>query len=137
MRDARHKRSPLKGALRKVTPLFVKQVEAALKANDVHNTQHRLRKGDRGYRPSSHADLADATGAHQNAISDLLGGVRAGTQSKQPERSRLVDPICELLGIKRFVEVSVPADLAALIERLAALSPEDRAAIEEEVRKKR
>lgn len=136
MGDARHKRSPPKGVMRDVTDLFVKQVVAALAANEVHNAKHKLRKGERGYRPESHADLAEATGAHQNAISDLFGGVRPGTKSKRPGRSKLVDPICDLLGIERLVSVSVPASLVSLIERIALLPPEFRAELEDEVKKK-
>lgn len=137
MAFARHKRSPPKFEARKVTPLFVKQVQAALKANDVFNTQHRLTKGERGYRPSSHQDLADEIGADPNAIKNLLGGVRSGTKVKQPGRSRLVDPICELLGIERIVEVDIPSGLVDLVLEIAALTPEQRAELAAEVRKKR
>lgn len=135
MGDARHKRSPPRGKLRTVTSLFVKQVEAELAANDVYNTRHHLRKGDAGYRPRSHQDLADELECTPDAIGDLLGGVRA--TNKPVGRSRLVDPICELLGLEKFVDVNVPESIADLVQRIAALSPERRAEITEEVRKKK
>lgn len=119
--------------MRTVTSLFIKQVEAALKTNDVHNTLHRLKKGDAGYRPRSHQDLADELDCTPDAIGDLLGGVRA--TNKPVGRSRLVDPICELLGLERFVDVTVPESIVDLVQRIAALSPEKRAALADEVRK--
>lgn len=134
---ARHKRSPPKYEYRKVTPLFIKQVQAALKANDVFNTQHHLKKGEPGYRPSSHQDLADELGVDPNAIKNLMGGVRSGTKAKQPERSKLVDPICELLDIEPIVDVGVPKGSLSLVERIAAMSPEARAELEAEIDKKK
>src|SRR5678816_2953767 len=79
MGDARHKRSPKEGTPREVTPLLIKQVEAALSANEVYNIQHKLRKGDRGYRPKSHQDIADEIDADPNSIKNMFGGVRPGT----------------------------------------------------------
>lgn len=136
MGDARHKRSPPKVQPQKVTELFVKQVIAALAANDAYNAQHKLRKGDRGYKPSSHQDLSDATGADPNQIKNMLGGVRAGTKTKAIGRSKYVDPICELLGIKRMVGIEVPIDLVDLVQRIANLSDEERAALEAEIKRK-
>lgn len=134
MGDARHKKPPPRGKLRTVTSLFIKQVEAALAANDVYNTMHRLKKGDPRYRPRSHQDLADELDCTPDAIGDLLGGVRAA--NKPVERSRLVDPICDLLGLEKFVDVTVPESIVDLVQRIAALSPERRAVLAEEVRKK-
>jgi hypothetical protein len=132
-----HKKSPPKAEMRPVTDLFVKQVAAALAANEVHNAQHKLKRGDRGYRPESQADLSAATGANQNAITDLLGGVRPGTKSKRPARSRLVDPLCDLLGIERMVAIVVPVSLVSLIERIAALPADLRAELEQTVKSRR
>lgn len=130
---AGHKKAPPNAEKRKVTPLFIKQVQAALKANDVYNTQHRLKKGERGYRPSSHQDLAEALDVDPNSIKNLLGGVRAGTNVKSPKTSRLVDPICELLGIEPIVDVPVPSSLAGLVSRLRSLPPDRIAEISAQV----
>lgn len=135
MGDPRHKRPPKKADLFEVTSLFLKQVEAKLAENALHNEQHRLKKGDDGYRPYTHADLVEATGANQNAISNLLGGVRPGTKTKRPKRSRLVGQLRELLGIPPLIrfEAEVPPPKAAVLERVRALSPEKLAQIERDL----
>lgn len=124
MSDARHKRSPVKGKLEDVTPLFVKQVAAALALNDAFNTQHKLRKEDPRYRICTHAELADAVGCDPNMLKHMLGGVRTGTKTKKIERSRLVAPVRAALGIPQMASVLVPANRLALFQRLAAL-PDD------------
>lgn len=134
MGDARHK-TAIKGEKRKVTPLVLKQIEAALATNRVYNMQRKLKKGAPDYRPQSPQDLADLTGADPNTVKNLLGGVRPGTKAKRPKESRLIDPICDLLGIDRTVSVEVPVTLSALVQRIAALSPEDRARVRAEVEK--
>lgn len=139
MGDARHKRSPPPGKPREVTSLFVKQVVAALAANEVYNTQHKLKKGQPGYRIASHADLAEETGADPNQIKNMLGGVRAGTKTKAVGKSKYVDPICDALGIERLVriEAEVPSRVADLVQRIIALPPDMLSELEAEVRKKR
>lgn len=137
MAHSPHKKSPPQAPFRPVTDLFIKQVAAALAANEVYNAQHKIKKGERGYRAESQADLAEETGANQNAILNLLGGVRQGTKGKRPGRSRLVDPICTILNIERMVSVEVPASLVALIERITALPPDMRNELESVVRQKR
>lgn len=122
--------------MRKVTPLFLKQVEAALAVNRVYNTKHKLRKGDVGYRIGSHQDLADALNVDPNSIKNLLGGVRPGTKAKAPGRSKLVDPICDLLGIERLIEVAIPAKVADDVLFIAALPVEEIAELMAKIRKK-
>lgn len=119
------RRKKLRGESRPVTDLFVKQVNAKLAENDVYNTQHKLRPGDDGYRIATHADLVRATGADANAIKHLLGGVRHGTKTTRPKRSKLVDPIATLLGIPLLVTVEVPEDLKRYVEILCTLTKEE------------
>lgn len=121
MGDERHKKSPPKAKMEPVTPLFLKQVEAALAQNALHNTKHGLRKEDRGYRLAQHADLVDATGADANTIKHLLGGVRPGTKTKKIGRSAYVPIIREKLGIAQIVTTQVPADRLKLVEAIASL----------------
>lgn len=139
MGDARHKRSPRTGTPRAVTPLFVKQVIAALAANEVHNAKHGLKKGDPGYLPASNQDIADETGADPNQVKNMLGGVRPGTKIKKVGKSKYVDPICDLLGIERLVrvEVEVPARVADMIRALAALPPDAIVDLDAEIRKRK
>ncbi len=120
-----------------MTKLFVKQVKAALLANEVYNDQHHLKKGDPGYRIASHADLVEATGADPNQIKNMLGGVRPGTKVKPVGKSKYVDPICDALGIDRLVriEIEVPARLADLIHRLASFSEDDVIKLEKKLAK--
>lgn len=136
MGDERHKRSPIKAEPRKVTQLFVQQVVASLAANKVHNTKNRLSKGENGYRPESHQDISDEIDCDPNAIKNLLGGVRAGTKAKRPRTSRLVDPICKLLGIERMIGVDVPASLVPLVLEIAAMPLERRIELAEFMRSK-
>lgn len=137
MGDPRHKRSPV-GVRREITPLLIKQVNAALAANELYNAQHGLKKGTDGYRAESHQDLADETGADPNQIKNMFGGVRPGTKIKKVGKSKYVDPICDLLGIERLVrvEIEVPVRTAELIRAIARLSPESIAELEKKVNQK-
>jgi hypothetical protein len=119
MGDARHKKPPPKAKFGDVTPLFLKQVAAALAQNDAHNTQHNLKRGDPGYKICKPGELADAVGADPNMIKHLLGGVRPGTKTKKVSRSRLVGPIREALGIEQMGSVLLPASIVAVVQRLA------------------
>lgn len=112
--------------MRAVTPILKKQVEAALAANEVHNLKHGLKKGMAGYRIESHQDLAThpKVNADPNSIKNMFGGVRPGTKIKPVKKSRLVDPICDVLGIERLVrvEVEVPQSVADFIKEVATWS---------------
>ena len=136
-----HKKSPPQYMPRNVTPLLVKQIDAALRANEVHNLKHKLKKGDDRYRPASHFDLAQITGANPTQIKNMLGGVRPGTKTKPVKKSRYVDPICDALGIERLVrvEAEVPVHVAEFVRRLLSLDTDGIAEIERmvtEARKK-
>jgi hypothetical protein len=134
MGDARHKRPPRKYPMLEATPLVLKQIEAKLAENALYNEQHRLKKGQPGYRPHTHADLTAATKAKsQNAISNLLGGAKGGTKTRKPTRSRLVVQLMELLGIPPLVRVDldVPKKNADLMGRVAVFSGDRLAELEQ------
>jgi hypothetical protein len=133
MGDERHKKSPAAEELEPVTRLFVAQVKAALTANAAYNEQHGLKKGDRGYRIATHADLKDEADVDANQIKNMLGGVRPGTVTKKIGRSRDVPKIRRALGLPRMATIEVPADRAALLQRLAALSSEQFAELQDEI----
>jgi hypothetical protein len=135
MGDERHKRAPAKEDMEPVTKLFVAQVKAALAANAAYNEQHRLKKGDKGYRIATHADLHDASSADPNQIKNMLGGVRLGTVTKQIGRSRDVPKIRRALNLPKMATIEVPADRAALVQRIAALSNEQFRELEAEILK--
>lgn len=134
MGDERHKKSPPAVDPEPVTELFVKQVNAKLAANDAFNMERGLKKGDRDYRPCSHADLADATGADPNSIKNMLGGVRAGTKAKKIGRSKYVRAIREVLDIPQMVSMLVPADRLAILDRLSKIPMPLLKRLQEELR---
>lgn len=135
MGDERHKKSPAKEELEPVTKLFIAQVKAALAANEAHNEQHRLKRGDRGYRISKPSDLADEADVDPNQIKNMLGGVRPGTIIKKIGRSRDVPKIRRALNLPKMTTIEVPADRAALVQRIVALSSERFHELEREIAK--
>lgn len=103
-----------------VTPLFLKQVAAALASNDAFNTLHRLSEDDPSYRPTTHAELARAIDCDPNTIKHLLGGVRAGTKAKKISRSKYVPAIREALKIQQMESIEIPANRVALFQRISS-----------------
>lgn len=124
--DARHKKMPV-GEAKPVTDLFLKKVTAALAANDAQNTEHKLKPGMKGYLTATHADIATELDVDPNSVKNLLGGVRSGTKAVRPKRSKLVDPISKLLGIRLRIAVEVDEDRRRHAELINKLTTEQLA----------
>lgn len=127
-----HKKSPVKEDMEPVTPLFIAQAKAQMAINAAYNEQHHLKKGMKGYRIVTPADLHEESGVDPNQIKNMFGGVRPGTITKKIGRSRDVPRIRRALGLPRMVSIEVPKDRAEFLRRIANLPGDRFVKLEEE-----
>jgi hypothetical protein len=121
MGDQRHKKYPPRGATELNTQTFRDEARAVLEHNKLLNGLGGRRKGDHGYLISTHADIAEHFKMkNQRMIDRILGPVRSDSKVKLVDCSDLIKPIRELLGL-RMIEITVPADRADALRKIAAL----------------
>lgn len=141
MGDSRHKAPPPDYPEEEVTDDFVNAVLALLAANRTQNKLSGRRPGDREYRISNYAELAEKIAPDQKNAKSLLirilGPAKASTKAKKPRvaTSRYVGPIRDALGIEapstKLLEVR--ADRFDVLRLIATMTNEQFAPFEEAV----
>lgn len=118
--------------------LFRERAAEKLAENKTANALAGRVKGDTGYLPEDHADVAELISVllgrtiGQRHVDRILGAVRPGTKLKLINKTDLIGPIRKVLGLQTAA-ISVPADRADVLLRIASLPHKDFARFREAI----
>lgn len=142
MPDERHRRATQDLKPEDNTEAFRREARRALELNDEWNQLQGLKRGGRGYKISSHAELADALvelgheTVTRKTVQNILGAVDEEREVETVERSGYIPVIRHLLEMEIVETITVKAQRVDVLQVINEM-PEDEFRIFAEAAKKR